>query len=263
MIPYRLFPQKKLLQQKRGAVAVTFALLTVPIFLAVGGGIDYSRAVHFRSELQGGVDAAAIAGVSAYISAGSSSTGTTVANSFITNSTALLPQNAGITYTVTPSTLTSNGALQGYLMTVAATGKMKTTFLGLLQPSITVSVTATAENPLVSANPTAAGTAGAFSASAADHNTVSWYVVPPDGSLPTAQELNVMWSNQGGTYPATATFQVAASAKIGFALTNVTGKPATPTNTAASPAPATPSIRNSTRPPTPAPATTAKPTRRT
>ncbi|HEY2133594.1 MAG TPA: pilus assembly protein TadG-related protein, partial [Acetobacteraceae bacterium] len=157
MISYRL-----LLQKKRGAVAVTFALLTVPIFLAVGGGIDYSRSVHFRSEMQGGVDAAAIAGVSAYISAASSSIGRTVA------------------------------------------------------------VTATAENPLVSANPTAAGTAGAFSASAPDHNTISWYVVPPDGSLPTAQDLTVMWSNQGGTFPATATFQVAASAKIGFALTNVT-----------------------------------------
>lgn len=210
-------------QNRRGAVAVTFALMVVPIFLTIGGAIDYSRAVHFRSELQGGVDAAAIAGVSAYVSAASSGIGSTVATNFMTNSTALLPQNAGITYTVTPSTLTSGATLKGYLMTVTATGKMNTTFLGLLQPSITVAVSATAENPLVNANPTAAGTAGAFSASAADHNTISWYVVPPDGSLPTATELNVMWSNQGGPFPTTASFQVAASAKIGFALTNVTG----------------------------------------
>lgn len=206
---------------RRGAVAITFALLIVPIFLSIGGAIDYSRAVHFRSELQGAADAAAIAGVSAYISASSSGIGTTVSNNFMHNSTSLLPQNAGISYQVTPATLTSGAVLQGYLMTVAASGQMATTFLGLIQPTITVKVSATAENPMVNANPTAAGTAGAFSASAADHNTVSWYIVPPDGSLPPATALNQIWSNQGGPFPPTASFRVPASAKIGFALTNV------------------------------------------
>ena len=207
---------------RSGAVAMMMCLLAVPMFLAVGGAIDYSRAIHFRSELQGAVDAAAIAGVSAYVSATSSGTATTVANNFMGNSIALLQPNGGVNATPTPSTLTSGGTLKGYLMTVAATGTMPTTFLGLLQPSISVAVTATAENPIVNISPTAAGQASAFSASAVDLNSVSWYVVPTDGSVPPATALTPLWSSQGVTSPAATSFQVPASAHIGFAMTNVT-----------------------------------------
>jgi len=56
-------------------VAVTFAIVCVPLISAVGCGVDYSRANQIRSKLQAAVDAASVGAVSrtspAFIAAGS------------------------------------------------------------------------------------------------------------------------------------------------------------------------------------------------
>jgi len=46
-------------QDQRGTIAVLFALMLVPILGIVFGGIDYSRALSVRNQLQTAVDAAA------------------------------------------------------------------------------------------------------------------------------------------------------------------------------------------------------------
>ncbi|MGJ4949438.1 TadE/TadG family type IV pilus assembly protein [Bradyrhizobium sp. HKCCYLS20291] len=58
-----------------GNVAVTFAIVCVPVISAVGCGVDYSRANQMRAKLQSAVDAASVGAVSrtspAFIAAGS------------------------------------------------------------------------------------------------------------------------------------------------------------------------------------------------
>ncbi|BAM93020.1 hypothetical protein S58_70550 [Bradyrhizobium oligotrophicum S58] len=57
-----------------GNVAVTFAIVCVPVITAVGCGVDYSRANQMRAKLQAAVDAASVGAVSrtspAFIAAG-------------------------------------------------------------------------------------------------------------------------------------------------------------------------------------------------
>ncbi len=56
-------------------VAVTFAIVCVPLISAIGCGVDYSRANQIRSKLQGAVDAASVGSVArtspAFLAAGS------------------------------------------------------------------------------------------------------------------------------------------------------------------------------------------------
>lgn len=61
-------------RNRRGNVAVTFAIVCVPVITAVGCGVDYSRANQMRAKLQAAVDAASVGAVSrtspAFIAAG-------------------------------------------------------------------------------------------------------------------------------------------------------------------------------------------------
>src|ERR687895_1520924 len=52
---------QRLLADRRGVVAVVFALTLVPMLTAVGAAVDYSRATAVRADLQSAVDAAALA----------------------------------------------------------------------------------------------------------------------------------------------------------------------------------------------------------
>jgi len=72
-----------ILCDRRGNVAVSFALMCMPITLTVGGAIDYSRAVHFKAEVQGVVDSAALAGATAYVNASSQTLATSVVSEFM------------------------------------------------------------------------------------------------------------------------------------------------------------------------------------
>ena len=46
---------------KRGNLAIIFAIMSIPLMLALGGGIDYSRASLARSQLQDSLDATSLA----------------------------------------------------------------------------------------------------------------------------------------------------------------------------------------------------------
>jgi hypothetical protein len=111
---------------------------------ATGAGIDFARGLNFKSSLQGMVDAAAIAGAGVYLNAGYSTQATTAANNYLTNASANLPTNNGVT---TGVSLTQSAP---FTVTVTATGAIKSSFTGLLMNNIPVSVTATGNGP---ANP--------------------------------------------------------------------------------------------------------------
>jgi len=210
-----------ILCDRRGNVAVSFALMCMPITLTVGGAIDYSRAVHFKAEVQGVVDSAALAGATAYVNASSQTLATSVVSEFMNAGIAKLPANNGVSFaTPTMNIVLVGGQPDAYQVTVNAIANVRTTFLGILMPSIAISASATAENPVVSA---AANFSG-FSSSAWDKNTVYWYPIPPGSSntyVPPNSALVAIWSNAGGVTAAPA--NVAASQKIGFALVNITG----------------------------------------
>jgi Flp pilus assembly protein TadG len=210
---------RRLLRDERGNVALLFGLMLVPLVFATGVAVDYGRAVMIRSMLQSSVDAAALAGASAYIAPSAASTATALVQDFVTKGTAALP--AGVTVsstTITPGT-TGSGNNVGYTMAVSVTIAVPTTILSIFTPSFAVTAAATAQNPVV----TASFNTGGFVSYACDENQLYWYVVPANGGVPAASAMNLLWSNNNSNPPSVVSFQVAASAKIGFALENTTG----------------------------------------
>ena len=217
---------RRLSGDDKGAVAILFGLMIIPLVLAIGVGVDYSRAVQFKAQLQAATDDAALAGASAYVSSDSTgqALGTAAATNYMNNAITALPTNNGVTVPVTPGTTSSSGTTTAFQMTVTATATLPTTLMSLWKPTLTITTTATANNPIV----TAAFNTGGFVSYACDTNIVYWYIVPSGGGVPAAAAMNQLWSNNSASPPSTATFSVAASQKIGFAIQNVTG--ARPTN---------------------------------
>jgi hypothetical protein len=101
---------------------------------------------------------------------------------------------------------------------------IKTTFLSLVMNSISVTVAAKAKDPIVSATVDLNG----WTSDAGDGNSVYWYKVPEDGSIPAFtqanidnQTFNLIYSNVINT-AATLSFSVAAAQKMAFAFVNTT-----------------------------------------
>ncbi|MDE2228686.1 MAG: hypothetical protein KGL11_06560 [Alphaproteobacteria bacterium] len=209
----------RLARDTRGNVALLLGLILIPLAVAIGAGVDYGRAVEIRSTLQSAVDAAALAGASAYTAPSAQSTATALAQDYVTKGTAAVPSNVTVkSTTVTPGT-TGGGNNVAYTMYVSVTVSVPTTFMSFYEKAITVTASATAKNPVVTAN----FNTGSFVSYACDTNEVYWYVVPAKGGVPDASAMNLLWSNNNANPPSTVTFNVAASAKIGFAIQNVTG----------------------------------------
>jgi Flp pilus assembly protein TadG len=211
----------RLARERDGAVALLFGLMIIPLILAIGIGVDYARAAQFRAQLQGITDSAALAGAAAFVSCASQSAGTTAATNYFNNAKTNLMPNSGFTsgLTVTPGPTSCSSSTTTFTMTVTATTTVPTTLMSLYKSSIPITTTATASNPVVQASFNFNG----FTSSACDLNTIYWYVLPSDGSLPTTANMNLMWANNTPTPTGSITVPIAASQKIGFALKNVTG----------------------------------------
>src|SRR5476649_1663711 len=131
----------------RGNVLVMFAGMAFGLVLMVGAGVDYSRAVQFKTSLQNLADSSALAGASAYVSVATSGNGTTVATNYWNAGLSKLPPSNSVgTPTITPTADAS-----GYYVSVGASASIKTTFLGLISSTIPVTVYAKAKDPIVSA----------------------------------------------------------------------------------------------------------------
>ena len=122
----------KLAVQRDGSVAVTFAIALVPLMVAVGAAVDYSRANQFKSVLQAALDASVLAGAKD----GSSTWSQLASNVF---NGAFQPKFGSSSQPSFEQTSTEvyNGKV---------TGSVPTTILGLLHiNTISVSVSATAQ----------------------------------------------------------------------------------------------------------------------
>jgi Flp pilus assembly protein TadG len=206
-----------------------FAGMAVGLVLLVGAGVDYTRAVQFKASLQSLADASALAGASAYVSATTGNTGISVATSYWNAGLSRLPPNSGVG---TPSITTSSDASGYYVQVSVPASTIKTTFLSLIMNSIGVVVSAKAKDPIVSAGVDLSG----WTSRAYDGNTMYWYDVPSDGSLPTFDTTHANQSGYNTAFhpfytnivnytgaPLSTSFSVAAAQQIGFALVNVTG----------------------------------------
>ncbi len=226
---------------RKGNVLVMAALMSTVLIYAVGVAVDYMDAVDFRTTLQSTVDTAALAGATAYTACtttgpGSQTTAQTIATN-VFNATAQPWHNGTITPTATGSTsgTACPGTPSSFNMTVTASGTVPTTFLSFLMPSMSVSATATAINPIV----TVTFNAGGWGSSAYDANYIYEYPIPSDGSVPafdatqmgssTAPNasvdntFNFLFTNMNSTSNGTVTVSMPVSQKIGLMLYNVTG----------------------------------------
>ncbi|MCP4618515.1 MAG: pilus assembly protein [Bradyrhizobium sp.] len=143
-------------RDKRGNIAVTFALACVPVISAVGCAVDYSMAMKMKSKLQAAADAASVGSVAklspAFIAAGSMTSdgpipaGTTDAtNIFTANMTGV----AG--YTLRGLNITVNKAGSVITTNVQYTVDFPVMFLSVIGTSkvtLTGASTATATMPL-------------------------------------------------------------------------------------------------------------------
>ena len=116
---------------RSGNIAIVAALSAVPLVLAIGVAVDYSRAIAARSDLQEAVDAAVIAGARDGTTAW-----TTVSSKMLSSSI----RTADFTLGSSSFALDDSGNYVG-----SATGSVATTFAGLVSmQSIAISATATA-----------------------------------------------------------------------------------------------------------------------
>jgi len=215
---------RRFLGDQNGNIAMMLGLMLVPLTLAAGVGIDYAQAQNFKNALQGAVDAASLAGASAYTSTSGTSTPTTIATNYMNNAISKLPPNKGVTFTVSPATVTSGGKTTGYTIAVSASGSVSTAFMSLVAiNTVPVTVAATSENPETTASVSLNG----FTSSACDGNSIYWYPIPssanPNTYVPPNSTMTQLWSNTTTVTPKSFTL-ASSSQQIGFALENVTGQ---------------------------------------
>jgi len=206
---------------RRGTVAVLTGLLIVPMMVSAGVAVDLSRATAVHAALQNAADAAALAGAGVYTSAQAAAVATSKATAYMRQATAMLPAGDNAQFTVATGSVTdSTGQVAGYTVTVSASASVPTTLMSLVTPTVATAARSTAENKLLAITPGNASVAP----NNPDSDTVYWYVVHPDGSLPDDSELHPMFSNNDGEAPDTLPpIRFAAGQTIGFALANQTG----------------------------------------
>lgn len=107
---------------RRAGVATIFAITALPLMASVGVAVDYSRAFSSKSAMQAALDSTALT-LAKQVSTGTSST---PAQELFT---AMLQNNLVKNVTVTSA---SSSAANGTTITLAATGTVDTSFMGIL-----------------------------------------------------------------------------------------------------------------------------------
>jgi len=131
----------RLVRDTRASVAVLAAVSLLALATATGVGVDFARGLNFKSDLQGAVDQAAIAGASLYLNNGYATQATAAANDYLNKAVAGLPTNNGVSSTVVLSSSTP------WTVTVGASASINSSFNGVLQSTIPVSVMSVAHGP--------------------------------------------------------------------------------------------------------------------
>jgi len=131
----------RLARDTQANIMVFMAIGVLALGTATGVGVDFARGLNFKSALQGAVDAAAIAGASLYLNNGYATQASTAANDYLTKALAGLPTNNGISSNVAVSPSAP------WTVTVTASASINSSFNGVFENTIPVSVSATANGP--------------------------------------------------------------------------------------------------------------------
>lgn len=129
------------LRDRRASAFVMMAIGMLALATATGVGVDFARGLNFKQALQGAVDSAAIAGASVYLNNGYASQASTAATNYMKSAIPHLPANNGVSSTVSVSSTAP------WTVTVGASATINSTFSGLFESTIPVSVSATANGP--------------------------------------------------------------------------------------------------------------------
>ncbi len=136
---------RRFARDRKGNVAITFALSLIPAIFLIGMGLDFSSAIQKRSKLNAAADAAALAAVTPAMMTQSLSAAQTAATNMFKAQAASVP---GLTYNLTPPNISNIGLTRTAV--VSYTGSSVNNFPNVLgQPnwSISGSSTATATTP--------------------------------------------------------------------------------------------------------------------
>lgn len=190
---------RKLLPEQRGTVSVIFALAAIPLVSSVALAVDYSVITDARIALQHAADEAALAGASAYTDSTQASNAQTVAtNAF--NATRLpgtLSAGTPSVSTNASGTINPNlGSQAAYAVTVTDTATIAAGFIRIFQPSLSITVSATAANPQV--QPVI--TVSKIRASACDGNAAYLYPVTMTNGKPNWNKLPSFTTGSSGNY---------------------------------------------------------------
>ena len=212
----------------RGSVMPLFAVMSIPVLMSVGVGVDMTRMTLARSSLQSAVDGAAMAAAAAggysKTAAVADTNARAAANSYFDGNYTHGGQGPSVTLNSGNGPVGASGNLYipppvssstGYKVTVSAQGTMSTAFLGLASMvggannntpinTVTIKATATANNQTTpGTGPTLVLNSSEPGSTAADWNTAYVYIVPfksdgvtPDfGHIPKANELYLAGTN--------------------------------------------------------------------
>ena len=187
----------------RGSLMPMFAVMAVPVMMSVGVGVDMTRVVLARADLQGAVDGAALAAATAAGSQTTAASASTVATNVATtyfNSAGLGPSVAITPGTLTITAQTSSATPPTYTVAVSASATMATTFLKVLSAvpgaasysTMPLAAHAKASNPSVPGSSTSSTsspttyqpviTIGRMKSSSWDWNSAYLYIVPADSN---------------------------------------------------------------------------------
>jgi Flp pilus assembly protein TadG len=133
---------------RSGSILIMFTLMLCGLALFVGLAVDVSRAVQMRSTLQSAADAAALAGVADFASLGRADHQQAIARDYM-NASVLESRLNEVDFTAMAFPTNVGGVITALNIRIAATGRLKTTFLSLLVDAIPVSVESTATIPAI------------------------------------------------------------------------------------------------------------------
>ena len=197
-----------------------FVVMSLPVLLSVGAGVDMTRMTLARSALQSAVDGAALAaaaagGYSKSPGPVADANAINAANNYFNGNYTHGGQGASVKFANGPTITTPPATSSGYQVTVAAQGTMSTTILGLTKlvhgansdnsiNTVTIQAHATANNRTTPGTvPTLVLNSGNDGSTAADWNAAYIYLVPFNsdgvtrnfGYLPKASDLYLIGTN--------------------------------------------------------------------
>ncbi len=228
---------------RRGAVAIMFTVMLIPMIITVGVAVDYARMVQYKADLQNAVDEAALAGAAAFLDATESTNAQDTATNYFYAEFNNLPVGTLTNLTVTPN---ANGTINPALgtasaltVTVTANATIPRTFLTILgvQP-LAITATGTAGDPVLTPNLSFTN----VSSRACDGNSAFLYQVPKKangggydyetvpsfttGASGNYYEIGTSFAGSSSPYATLPAGQslptITANAPLGFMMQNIT-----------------------------------------